>query len=132
MTMNFRSSYAFALVASLVTLSAPPLHAQRGKWEIDGHVGGVTGSGTQQGSSTALPVAQSFVTVGGRQSRRVSSWYFGDGTTLFNQVLAQFPTGSSLPRMTALDPVLAAQPASRSGGFEFGARVSRRLTSRLT
>jgi hypothetical protein len=68
-------------------------------------------------------------------SRRESSWYFGDGAILFNEVaaslvasgLAQFPG-----RIATLDPVLGQSLGAERRGVSIGARVGRVLTPRLS
>src|SRR5207249_982595 len=62
-------------------------------------------------------------------SRRTSSWYFGDGAVLLNQVNAAL--GLS-PRITPLDPVLKSSLADRQQGGSFGFRVSRTLSDRFS
>ena len=59
---------------------------------------------------------------GSTPSRNVSSWYFGDGTELLNQVLAQRGLGS----MKALDRT-PGWPVPSSSGPAVGARLARHL-----
>ena len=103
------------------------------KWEIEAHAGG--GFGDQSTAGTAIgafPVGESF-TMGGRPSRYASTWYFGDGTVLINQIAAQFTgTSAATTRMTALDPVLTSASLERSHGPSVGVRVSRRVTGILS
>lgn len=61
-------------------------------------------------------------------SRRVPSWFFGDGASLLNAASAELQVGS---RLAPLDEALA-EAAGRAGqGALFGASLSRRLTPRL-
>jgi hypothetical protein len=63
----------------------------------------------------------------------VSSWYFGDGTKLFNaaadRVLPAEGLALPIPKIIPLDPVLTSSVA-KPGGAAFGFRVSRRITRR--
>ena len=69
-----------------------------------------------------------FTTFNGFPSRRVSTWYLGDGAVLFNALPSGLRGGQSI---TPLDPALSATPTRKSGGA-FGARVGYALTPRLT
>src|SRR5205809_465931 len=60
-------------------------------------------------------------------SRRVSSWYFGDGTMLFNAAAER--VGPTIPKIIPLDPILTTSVA-KPGGAAFGFRVSRRIPRR--
>jgi len=86
------------------------------KWEVEAH-GGVPGKFYENGSAAILPEAQPYSLAGsgatGYFSKRVSSWYFGDGAQLI---------GLSSP----LDPVLTA-PTIQPKGQLFGFRVSRKM-----
>jgi hypothetical protein len=100
-------------------------------WELDVHVGGSLASQLTGGTPIhAFPVGSSFG-VNGRPSRRVSSWMFGDGAVLINEVAAKVISTPVPDRMTALDPMLTTSSLQRSQGGSVGARVSRRLTSRM-
>jgi hypothetical protein len=100
-----------------------------GKWEVEVH-GGVTQAQSPTGGDASLPdPAAPFRTldrVG--TSRRVPSWYFGDGAVLLNQVNTAFAIS---PRITPLDPVLQSS-VDRQGGGLFGVRVSRQLNARFS
>jgi hypothetical protein len=58
----------------------------------------------------------------------VSSWYFGDGSVLFNDARPVLPP---VP-ITPLDPVLTRAGAGRDGGLLLGFRVARALNDRLS
>jgi hypothetical protein len=105
-------------------------YASNKRWEADFSVGGVFGGHPTGGTSIAsFPVGASF-TLGTSASRYASSWMFGDGALLINQIAAGF--GSAiLDRITTLDPVLTTSSLERGTGVGFGVRVSRRLTPRL-
>jgi hypothetical protein len=114
---------------------ALPAHAQssgksKAKWEVEGHFGRISSTNATDGTPSLPEQGATFTTVNGGTSRTVSSWYFGDGSLLLNQVQASDPT---LPeRITQLDPVLAAPLAVRQSGIAFGARLSREINSRFS
>jgi hypothetical protein len=68
----------------------------------------------------------------------VSSWFFGDGSVLFDQAATSVsanPVAMTAPfaaRIAALDPVLGRAMAAWQNGGSMGARISRALTPRLT
>ena len=74
------------------------------------------------------PAGDTFTTVSGFSSRRVSSWYYGDGAQLINDAAADFGLGS---RITPLDSVLDDPLAQRGGGWNAGVRIARNITPRF-
>ncbi len=56
-------------------------------WEVEVYGGGAFGT-TPRGDTTPPPVGTPFTTFNGLPSRTVASWYFGDGTALFNEFAA--------------------------------------------
>jgi hypothetical protein len=86
------------------------------KWEIELH-GGILYTSQISGSATP-PSAETYSLAGsganGYWSKRVSSWYFGDGAQL-------------LGLSSSLDSILT-KPVMDSQGLMFGVRASRRLT----
>jgi hypothetical protein len=119
--------------AAQVTSPSPPVPAANdAKWEFEVHFGGAVGSQPTAGTPIgAFPVGDAFTTVVGRPSRYASTWYFGDGATLINQIAAGFIGIPVAGRMTPLDPVLTRASVERRRGPSLGVRVSRRLTPRL-
>jgi hypothetical protein len=122
--------------ASLWLVSiAPPAQAQQRRsgagpprWEIDVHVGGANSSLPSNGTPTAVPPSSSFLTFANLPSLRIPSWYFGDGSQLFNS----FPSGVRLGNtITPLDPAMAVAAGGRSGVVA-GGRLARALTGRLS
>lgn len=99
-------------------------------WEIEVHGGGVFGNNPTAGTPIAqFPTGAPLPTLlGATTTRAVSSWYFGDGAQLINQVNASFGVS---PRLTPLDEALKKRLADRDGGFDVGFRVARGLTPRL-
>lgn len=112
-----------------VAAMAQQAPASGAKWEIEAHGGGAIVNTPSSGSSTATPAGTPFTTIGGRPSRGVSSWYFGDGAALLNQVNTILPARSTI---TPLDGVLGAPIVQRSGGGTFGVRATRHLTPRFS
>jgi hypothetical protein len=90
------------------------------KWEIEIH-GGIPGNFTQSNIVVNTPTAETYSLAGsgatGYWSKRVSSWYFGDGAALI---------GLS----SSLDPILA-KPMVQTHGQIFGFRASRGLKNWL-
>jgi len=125
----------------LVVVGATSVHAQTRpaprpapKWSIEVY-GGQAGSSKGTGSGLGqFPTGPTFATEDtGRLSRAVSSWYFGDGAALFNEVAADFAAryGQNYPRITPLDAVLTSGSARRQGGSTFGLRLTRWFASRV-
>ena len=132
--MSVRTRVVLLLVGCLGGASSSALAQAHSSdpWEIEVHGGGAW-FGTPSKATTALPPpGDPFVTVTGRPSRIVSSWYFGDGTALFNEWAAAFTIVPRLQRLTSLDPVLTQSATKFSNNGSVGLRVGRRLTPRLT
>jgi hypothetical protein len=105
-----------------------------GKWTVEVYGGGHIGSGSTSGTpSVGFPSGQSFTTRSGFPSRSVSSWYFGDGALLFNQVNAQFASrfGQVFDEIRPLDDLLGSAGARRQSEGAFGVRLTRVLSPRL-
>src|SRR5256885_14044506 len=100
-----------ALVAAL-TLAAAPAWAQSaaaGQWEVEVHGGGAASTAPTGGSAATLPTGASFTTLTLTQSRRESSWLFGDGAALLNRGDAPLaPTAEITPRESVLGSAAAA------------------------
>jgi hypothetical protein len=94
------------------------------QWEVSFLGGFATGSATPDGVSSAPPAGETFTMADGlTPTRAVSSWYFGDGASLLNQVL-QFRGVTA--RLDALH--LPEWPAaSRQSGLQVGARIARHV-----
>ena len=111
------------------------------KWEIEVHGGGMLPTNPTGGTLTLPGPAEIVSLPGGRTTLRVPSWYFGDGTALFNQsretmeaFLRRMQVGSPnlLAPIIPLDPLLGRSLGERRRGGSIGARISRALTARLT
>ena len=116
------------LWAVLVVAMAAPAIAQERKWEIEVFGGAVVGTSGGDGTQTLPPAGLPIVTTTPIfPSREVSSWFFGDGAVLLNDVNEQFGAAG---RITPLDPFLVPGEAGRGGVF--GARLRRRITTRFS
>lgn len=128
-----KDSTSASTVAPLTLLTAPPPQtgsapAAGSVWEIEFHGGGIFSTNPDSGDTSLPPAGPVFVTATDRVSRRVSSYFLGDGAVLLNEVMA---AQVASPRITALDPVLNSRFVKRQTGGSFGVRVTRRLTPRF-
>ena len=138
------------LALCLVTLVGvvSPATAQS-KWEIEVHGGGISLTSPSTGMISMPGPGETFTTAGiypppappvlvVSTSRRISSWYFGDGALLFNQAasaVAANPvamTAAFPGRMVALDPVLGRSLGEARRGGTLGLRLTRVVTPRLS
>src|SRR5262245_55253702 len=121
------SAPLFALSA-IVVMAPTEVLAQdittEAKWEFDAHVGIVT-PGMDGGTSQPLPPGSAFTTVTGATSSAVSSWLFGAGASLFNQV-----TGGRAA-ISPIDQALQGGISRRRGGINLGFTLARWLAPRL-
>ena len=115
------------IVLLFVLVAAPMTAAAQGRWEVEVHAGGTLNNQPAAGDPTLPAPGVPFTTANGLPSRRESSWYFGDGATLVNQVSAA--RGLSA-RITPLDTVLTSAVAQRGNGGAFGFRITRSFTTR--
>jgi hypothetical protein len=131
--MSVRSAIARGCVAACIGLTGSQVLAQgtsgERKWEVEVHGGGVFAGNPADGTPIAqFPAGAPLFTGFLATSRAVSSWYFGDGAALINQVNAGFGVPS---RLTALDAALTRALARRTDAGGFGVRMGRALTPRL-
>ena len=122
-----------ALVAAISLLGTSVASGQAAApqraWDVEFHAGGMLSTNPTNGT-TALPApGPAITTFSGAATRRVSSWYFGDGAALLNQALASIRVDGPL---TSLDPVLESAFVRRRSGGSIGFRVERVLTPRLS
>jgi hypothetical protein len=133
--MSPRIIQGLILGVACVHVSALPVAGQpaveSGKWEVEIHAGASTGGGISGGTGIGqFPVGVPLPTgAGTATSRRVSSWYFGDGALLLNQTNTAL---GGVGRMTPLDSVLTTAIGRLDGGTMFGFRVGRSLTPRIS
>src|SRR5687767_13060830 len=123
-----------AVAAILLVLAAAPAAAQSTpsakRWQIEG-VGGLSLFDLPTDGTAALPPAGPPLTTSGptNPSRRVSTWFLGDGALLLNGVNAEFGIPS---RIAPLDTALATLSLSGANAPAFGLRVRRIVSNRLT
>ncbi len=103
------------------------------KWTAEAHVGVLRGPAPTGGAAGRFPPGTTFATEPGFPSRTNSSWYFGDGAALFNEVNAQFGSRFNIrfPPFVPLDSMLNAAAMGRQGGRSWGFRIARRIRPRL-
>jgi hypothetical protein len=122
------------VVILFIGLCASGAAAQDGqaepKWQVEVHSAGLFPGNPSKGTpitqfppGTPIPTGQATTT-----SRAVSTWYFGDGTSLLNQVNGTLGVPA---RLTALDPILKEPVAHRRTAMALGVRAARMLTPRL-
>lgn len=126
------------VVAAVIAFGCPPSPAvaqqsrptEASKWEVEVHAGGLFGTNATGGKPISeFPVGASVPTSAlNRTTRAVSSWYFGDGALLLNQVNTAFGVGA---RMTPLDAAIKQRLAERHRGGSVGFRAGRELTRRF-
>jgi hypothetical protein len=117
-------------VAPQATKPAPtPSPGNASPWQLEFH-GGVLTSGGSGGDAALPPAGVAFILADGfTPSRASSSWYFGDGAALFNQIAG---LRGLQARITPLDSVLKSASAKRGTGGSLGVRVSRDLNRRIS
>ena len=126
---------ALCMMVLPMTAEAQPARART--WSIDIHGGTGMGSLPSGGSrESEFPVGATFLmeTEPDRlPSRAVSSWIFGDGAALLNDVINSFRAASGIDfaRLVPLDAMLTSRAAARRNAVTAGVRVGRRLTSRF-
>ncbi len=100
------------------------------RWEIEGYGGFAVPTGTSDGAAV-LPAPGPAIATSSPifPSRRVPSWFFGDGAALLNQVNAQFGVSALIE---PLDAALGGSGLATGSGFAGGLRVRRTLTERVS
>jgi hypothetical protein len=132
-----RESRALALVAAIAVV-APAAAAGGGDWELEIHGGGLWTFTSSGGQATSPPAGETFPTVvPGVSSRRVSSWYYGDGGVLLRQTRSSSATSGGYTYQYAaqvghVDPVLSSAAVGWPFGGVAGLRLGRHLGRRLT
>jgi hypothetical protein len=97
-------------------------------WEVEAHGGVLTSSNPSSGTASLPPIGPDIPLGGpGSITRRVPSWYFGDGAAILNQIIGL----RSSSRIVPLDPVLGSPLVERGSAGSFGFRVARTLSSRF-
>lgn len=116
----------------LAVMLATPAFAQTAttpRWEVEGF-GGLSLFELPTGGTAALPPAGPPLTTSGptSPSRRVSTWFLGDGSNLLNGVNTEFGIAS---RITPLDNALGSLGLSGTNAPAFGIRIRRGLTNHV-
>lgn len=135
MGWTFRNRRLLVSTAALLAvLTAAPAAAQSPasarRWQVEGFAGLSLFDLPSDGTSALPPAGPPLTTTGPvNQSRRVSTWFLGDGSLLLNNVNAEFGVAS---RIAPLDSALATLGLSGANAAAFGIRVRRTLTEHLT
>lgn len=133
---TWRSSIVVCVMTFCGLSSAAGQTPPTPKWEVEFHGGGLFSTNPTSGTLSLPAPGQPFMAVPltptalPLPSRYEPSWYFGDGTLLFNQ--AATALGQLPDLIVPLDPVLAGPLGEFRGGGSVGVRVSRVLTPRVT
>jgi hypothetical protein len=118
---------AVALVVLLAPVTAGAQSPER-RWQVEGF-GGLSLFDLPTSGDAALPPPGPSLTTSGptSPSRRIPTWFLGDGASLLNGANAEFGVAS---RLVPLDAALASLGLSGSNAGAFGLRISRTLSSR--
>lgn len=133
---TWRSSIAVCAMTFCGLSSAAGQTTQTPKWEVEFHGGGLFSTNPTVGTISLPAPGQPFMTVAATPtaaplpSRYEPSWYFSDGTLLFNQ--AATALGQLPDQIVPLDPVLGGPLSEHRGAGSIGVRVSRVLSPRVT
>lgn len=126
-----------ALVAMVLPAGAQTTGA--GKWEVEFRGGGMWQTNSTGGTVSLPEPGPVFMTAADppQSSRRVSSWYFGDGALLLDQAATSRAMQTATPsvlsgRITTLDPVLGRSFGRWRSGAGIGVSVIRALTPRIS
>ena len=115
------------LLVPLIVEATASLAIAGQRWEVEAHGGALLSSNPTSGT-TALPLPGPDIPLGATSiTRRVPSWYFGDGAAILNQILGALSPVKIVP----LDPILQSPIAERQSGVSYGVRVDRSLTPRF-
>jgi hypothetical protein len=124
----------FARVVSLLVVSlgievtaSQAIAGQR--WEVEVH-GGALVSSNPTGGTSLLPAPGTDIPLSGGTivTRRVPSWFFGDGAAILNQILGP----RSPVKITPLDSILQSSIVERQSGVSYGVRADGPLTPRFS
>ncbi len=129
-----RRQSAIGMAAIVFMLAASSAAAQTAtparRWQVEAFGGLSIFDLPTDGTSQLPPPGEPLLTSGPiNQSRRVTTWFLGDGSALLNGVNAEFGVAN---RITPLDQALASLGLRGSNSAAFGVRVRRAISSRLT
>src|SRR4051812_20433143 len=134
-----KSVMAVASLSTMAMATPPPAKAATKKyygqerdpyhkWEVEFHGGGFFTLGSAPPGQGFLPIPGTpFSTVNGTPSLFVTSYMFGDGAILANQVAAAGVGGPIIP----LDPLLGQALGRHDNGPSIGLRLSRDFSAHL-
>jgi hypothetical protein len=104
--------------------------ANRPRWEIELLGGLAAGTDPTRGSGQLPPSAGTMIPFPGWfPAPSISSWYYGEGAALFNEVMVWLGRSAAI---VPLDEILVRTAVTRPTGAQFGARIGRVVGSRLT
>lgn len=124
---------AAAFLLIMLIMPASPASAQTAssgrRWQLEG-IAGLSLFDLPTGGTSDLPPAGAPLTTSGpiNPSRRVSTWFLGDGSQLLNGVNAEFGV---VGRIAPLDTALASLGLTGNNASAFGLRIRRVLSDRL-
>ena len=111
-----RAAPGWRLPAVWLLASVVAVHASAGsaaaqaagdrKWEVEVSGGGEFSVRPVDGTALPIEPGEPFTTVVGEPSRRVRSWFFGDGAALLNEAVEGFRDQIDVPPIDPLDYVL--------------------------
>jgi hypothetical protein len=123
-----RTLIAFALI--MATAAAAAAQPRPGGWEITLDAGWQRASSAASAPAT-LSAGTPFTTVVGLPSRRVATWFGGDGAQLLNSVLTQLGVPAA-SRIAPIDGSAGDLLGGSEAGANVGIRLARRLSSRFS
>jgi hypothetical protein len=112
----------------VVGIPRPSVAQTRQHWEVEVFGGWLMANQPTGGTGTLPGAGAAFTTISGQPSRKVSTWYFGDGTELLNSVIQSLGRAE---RLTPLNPALNKATLRRENGGNLGFRFRRDLTARF-
>jgi len=104
------------------------------RWEVEIHGGYQFAINPTSGTSNLPNPGAPFNTLGASPTRAISSWYFGDGASLYNQFVGAVNAivpGTFTQTITPWDPVLTSSVVRRQDGGTVGGRVSYDFNRRI-
>jgi hypothetical protein len=130
LTRNPRVATAAILLALSASQAAAQSTPSARRWQVEG-VGGLSLFDLPtDGTATLPPAGPPLITTSPTNpSRRVPTWFLGDGALLLNGVNAEFGVPN---RIAALDTAIATLSLSGANAPAFGLRIRRIVNDRLT
>jgi hypothetical protein len=134
MTQRYSRPAFFAIAAIVSAIFAAPVNAQtapaKKRWQLEGFGGLSLFELPKDGTATLPPLGASLITSGPTNpTRRVSTWFVGDGASILNGVNAEFGVPA---RISPLDAAISTLSLSGANAPAFGLRLRRIVTDRIT